>query len=81
VTQHRGGYDKHAHANTLAIEGLGRRLVDRVLTPVDVEQFPSVPSLTLNSRTTCAIGRDVSITIFTASSRYAAVNLFFTRAI
>src|SRR5215207_3142668 len=37
-------------------------------------QFPKVPSTMPSSPATCAIGRDVSITAFTASSRYSGVN-------
>src|SRR4029450_2567519 len=39
-------------------------------------QLPSVPSTIPSSRATCAIGRDVSITAFTASSRNSAENFF-----
>src|SRR6266496_4199924 len=38
-------------------------------------QFPSVPSFTRISRATSAIGRDVSVTIFTASSLNSGVKL------
>src|SRR5680860_30425 len=39
-------------------------------------QFPNVPSFRPNSRATWAIGREVSITIFTASSRNSGVKRF-----
>src|ERR1017187_5580774 len=42
-------------------------------------QLPSVPSLIPSSLATLAIGRDVSITIFTASSLYSDEKLFFGR--
>src|SRR5680860_1778313 len=37
-------------------------------------QLPSVPSFRPSSRATCAIGRELSITNFTASSRYSGEN-------
>src|SRR6266516_2062750 len=42
-------------------------------------QLPSVPSLIPSSFATLAIGRDVSITIFTASSLNSGEKLFFGR--
>src|SRR5450759_6022474 len=42
-------------------------------------QLPRVPSLIPSSLATRAIGRDVSITIFTASSRNSGEKLFFGR--
>src|SRR5260370_35922566 len=42
-------------------------------------QLPSVPSLIPSSFATRAIGRDVSITIFTASSLNSGEKLFFGR--
>src|SRR5882724_4769545 len=42
-------------------------------------QLPSVPSLIPSSFATRAIGRDVAITIFTASSRNSGEKLFFGR--
>src|SRR5580698_9677000 len=42
-------------------------------------QLPRVPSLIPSSFATRAIGRDVSITIFTASSRNSGEKLFFGR--
>src|SRR5436309_12829745 len=42
-------------------------------------QLPRVPSLIPSSFATRAIGRDVSITIFTASSRNSDEKLFFGR--
>src|SRR5260370_7496139 len=42
-------------------------------------QFPSVPSLIPSSFAARAIGRDVSITIFTASSLNSGEKLFFGR--
>src|SRR5260370_32316552 len=42
-------------------------------------QLPRVPSLTPSSFATLAIGRDVSITIFTASSLNSGEKLFFGR--
>jgi hypothetical protein len=42
-------------------------------------QLPRVPSLIPSSFATRAIGRDVSITIFTASSLYSGEKLFFGR--
>src|SRR6266550_30650 len=42
-------------------------------------QLPRVPSLMPSSFATRAIGRDVSITIFTASSRNSGEKLFFGR--
>jgi hypothetical protein len=37
-------------------------------------KFSSAPSLIFRSRATTAVGRDVSIAIFTASSRYSGLN-------
>src|SRR5512142_2901092 len=42
-------------------------------------QLPKVPSLIPSSLATLAIGRDVSITIFTASSLNSGEKLFFGR--
>src|SRR3954451_21497234 len=42
-------------------------------------QLPRVPSFMQSSFATRAIGRDVSITIFTASSRNSGEKLFFGR--
>src|ERR1035438_8256931 len=42
-------------------------------------QLPRVPSLIPSSLATRAIGREVSITIFTASSRNSGEKLFFGR--
>src|SRR5438552_18685941 len=42
-------------------------------------QLPRVPSLIPSSFATLAIGRDVSITIFTASSLNSGEKLFFAR--
>src|SRR5665811_1607978 len=42
-------------------------------------QLPRVPSLIPSSLATLAIGRDDSITIFTASSLYSGEKLFFGR--
>jgi hypothetical protein len=42
-------------------------------------QFPSVPSPIPSSRATAAIGRDVSITNFTASSRNSGEKFLFAR--
>src|SRR5260370_34881456 len=44
-----------------------------------ITQLPSVPSLIPSSFATLAIGRDVSITIFTASSLNSGEKLFFGR--
>src|SRR6266705_1287169 len=50
-----------------------------MLTAVALTQLPSVPSLIPSSFATRAIGRDVSITIFTASSLNSGEKFFFGR--
>ena len=54
-----------------------RRFLAGMLTAVNFTQLPRVPSLIPSSLATLAIGRDVSITIFTASSLNSGEKLFF----
>ena len=56
-----------------------RRFFAGMLTAVNFTQLPRVPSLIPSSLATLAIGRDVSITIFTASSLNSGEKLFFAR--
>src|ERR1035441_2593493 len=56
-----------------------RRLLAGMLTAVGAHPVTDVPSLIPSSLATLAIGRDDSITIFTASSLYSGEKLFFGR--
>ena len=56
-----------------------RRFFAGMLTAVNGHPVAEVPSLIPSSFATLAIGRDVSITIFTASSLNSGEKLFFGR--
>src|SRR6266436_3510952 len=63
-------------ARSLTVSGGSSPACSRRYMPT---QFPRVPSLIPSSFATLAIGRDVSITIFTASSLNSGEKLFFGR--
>src|SRR5947207_185529 len=63
-------------ARSLTVSGGSSPACSRRYMPT---QFPRVPSLIPSSFATRAIGRDVSITIFTASSLNSEEKLFFGR--
>src|SRR5436190_11526353 len=66
-------------AQSCALTHGQRRFLADVLTAVYANPVPRVPSLIPSSFATRAIGRDVSITIFTASSLNSGEKLFFAR--